>query len=249
MIMNSIYVAFVKSNTKSGSLIRKITHWNYSHISISIDDNLKEYYAFSRLNYRSSFLAGFTKEYHSNYSQLKATPFEVAYYKIPISEDECKKIFLFIDAVSTDKEYIFNYPSMFTLKLIHGFEVCKSYNCITFVTKMLTFISCVKLTKKYYKYDINEIEKDIKDFFYKKEKITVTEPEENNPFYNEIPYLKRKALEIELFNECIYRWIFKRVSAKYRRRNELSLKRTNVKNFNKHADNYDDCLYLYNPRK
>ena len=66
--MNSIYVAFVKSNTKSGSLIRKITHWNYSHISISIDDNLKEYYAFSRLNYRSSFLAGFTKEYHSNYS-------------------------------------------------------------------------------------------------------------------------------------------------------------------------------------
>ena len=40
---NYIYVVFIRSNTKAGSVIRKLTGWKYSHVSISFDENKDEF--------------------------------------------------------------------------------------------------------------------------------------------------------------------------------------------------------------
>ena len=245
----NLYIAFVKSNTNAGVLIRKLTGWRYSHISISLDDNLEEYHAFSRLNYKSSFIAGYTKEYKSNYSQLKNKKAEITYYKIPITKKELDKINNFIEDIKNDKEYIFNYPSMFTTTILHGFELYKSYNCITFVTKILTFINKVKLERKYYKYDLNNLEDELKKYYYKEESFIITKLDKPNSFYNNMPYILRKKEEIKLFNECIYRLIFKKPTKKYSIKNDKLIKTKTIKTFNKQSKVYDKSLYGYNPRK
>lgn len=245
-----IYVAFVRSNTKAGKVIRKLTKWKYSHVSITLDKTFSSFYAFSRLNYQSSFIAGFIKEYKSNYTLLKNSPAEITYYRIPISSNEKNKIITFIRELSKDKEYIFNYPSMVTTTIIHGFEIYKSYNCITFVSKILSFIENIKLNKLYYKYDLNELEKEVEKFFYKKEKFTITEPEEENVFYDKISYIERKKAEFKLLNECFYRLIFKTSSKKYSNDSyEETIKKQTIKTFNYLSKNYDKSLSGYNPRK
>lgn len=245
-----IYVAFVRSNTKAGKIIRKLTGWKYSHVSIALDKAFDKFYAFSRLNYQSSFIAGFTEEYKSNYTLLKETPAEITYYKIPITLNEKNKIMSFLDELSKDKEYIFNYPSMFTTTIIHGFEIYKSYNCITFVSKILSFISSVKLNKKYYKYDLNELENDVKEFYYKKEKFTINKSENTNAFFNDMSYFERKKAELKLLSECFYRLLFKKSSKRYNSKiYEEKIKKQSIKTFNFLSKKYDTSLSGYNPRK
>lgn len=245
-----IYVVFIRSNTKAGSVIRKLTGWKYSHVSICFDENKDEFYAFSRLNYKSSFWAGYTKEYKSNYTLLKDKDAELTYYKIPITKEEKKNILTFIKTIEEDKEYIFNYPSMLTTTIVHGFELYKSFNCITFVSKILEFISSIKMTKKYYKYDLNELEQDVIEYYYKKETIHITTLNKENKFFDKINYKSRKREEFKLFNECVYR-LFKKKSSKRYNDNFYSnkIKDQSTKVFDRLASTYDKSFSGYNPRK
>lgn len=245
-----IYVAFVRSNTKAGTIIRKITGWKYSHVSISLEEKLEKFYAFSRLNYQSSFIAGFTEEYKSNYTLLKEKTAEITCYRIPITANEKLKIISFLNEIKFDREYIFNYPSMFTTTILHGFEIYKSYNCITFVSKILSFIDCVNLSKKYYKYDLNELEKDIKEFYYKNEKFKINKLETKNDFFDKISFFERKKAELKLLSECFYRLLFKKSSKRYDyKKYEENIKKQTIKTFNFLAKNYDKSPSGYNPRK
>lgn len=249
-MQRNLYIAFVRSNTKAGVIIRKLTGWKYSHVSISLDPKLNEYLAFSRLNYKSSFMAGFTKEYRSNYTLMKNKSAEVTYYKIPINKEEYNRIKEFVDEIKKDKEYIFNYPSMFTTTILHGFEIYKSYNCITFVSKTLTYIDKIKMSKKYYKYDLNELEKDIQEYYYKKESFIIDKVEKNNRFFDNIPYFKRKKEEFKLVRECFYRLIHKRSSKRYNvNYYEDNIKFKTIRAFNKLSKTYDKGFSGYNPRK
>lgn len=245
-----IYVAFVRSNTKAGGIIRKITGWKYSHVSIALDKTSGKFYAFSRLNYQSSFMAGFTTEYKSNYTLLNHTPAEVTYYKIPITEEELNTVKAFIYMLSRDKEYIFNYPSMFTTTILHGFRIYKSYNCITFVSKILSFLRSVKLSKKYYKYDLNELERDVISFYDSKESFQIERLDFPNPFFDKIHFCKRKEAELKLLSECFYRLVFQKCSNRYRlQKKDQKIKKQTVAIFNLLASGYDNSLSGYNPRK
>ena len=139
---------------------------------------------------------------------------------------------------------------MFTTTILHGFELYKSYNCITFVSKILTFIKKIKLSKKYYKYDLNELEEDVKDYYFKKDSFVIDKVEKGNNFFNEIKYFKRKKEEFKLVRECFYRLIHKRSSKRYNPNYyEDTVKYKTVRAFNKLSKTYDKMYSGYNPRK
>lgn len=245
-----IYVAFVRSNTKAGVLIRKLTGWKYSHVSIALDKTSGKFYAFSRLNYQSSFMAGFTVEYKSNYTLLKNTPAEITYYKIPVTDEELNKVKAFIYMLSSDKEYIFNYPSMFTTTILHGFRIYKSYNCITFVSKILSFLNSVELSKKYYKYDLNELEREVISFYDAKETFLINQLEIPTPFFDKMTWKERKRQEMKLLSECFYRLFLKHSSKRYRSKSySEKIKEQTIRTFDLLADGYDVSLSGHNPRK
>lgn len=245
-----IYVAFVRSNTKAGVIIRKLTGWKYSHVSISLDKTSGKFYAFSRLNYQSSFMAGFTAEYKSNYTLLKNTPAEITYYKIPVTDEELNKVKAFIFMLSRDKEYIFNYPSMFTTTILHGFRIYKSYNCITFVSKILSFLDSVELSKKYYKYDLNELEREVISYYDAKESFLINQLDCPNAFFDKVGWKERKRQEMKLLSECFYRLFFKHSSKRYCPKNfSEKIKGQTIHTFDMLAAGYDVSLSGRNPRK
>ena len=64
----------------------------------------------------------------------------------------------YINKVSNDSSYIFNFYSMITMSICHGFKVYKAHNCMSFVSEIIELSEAVNMSKPYYKYNIKEID-------------------------------------------------------------------------------------------
>lgn len=60
--MKSIYLLLTQTNTTLASAIRFYTKGSYSHVSMSLDENLEELYSFSRKYTRNPFIGTFMNE-------------------------------------------------------------------------------------------------------------------------------------------------------------------------------------------
>ena len=59
--MSKIYIVLTYSGTVLSKLIKIYTQKEYSHVSISLDENLKQMYSFGRLNPYVPFVGGFVQ--------------------------------------------------------------------------------------------------------------------------------------------------------------------------------------------
>ena len=83
----------VRSETLPAKIIRLFTNAKYNHTSLALDDNLEEYYSFSRKHANSPF-DGFVKEKASYYSLGKNKDIKIKIYRIPMEEGNLKKLLL-----------------------------------------------------------------------------------------------------------------------------------------------------------
>ncbi|HEL3623782.1 TPA: hypothetical protein UMQ49_003796, partial [Clostridioides difficile] len=60
--MNKVYIVTTYTGTILSYLIRNISKKLYTHVSISLNENLKPMYSFGRLNSRNPFIGGFVEE-------------------------------------------------------------------------------------------------------------------------------------------------------------------------------------------
>ena len=60
--MKKIYIILTHTGTALSTIIKYYTKDEFSHISISLDENLEEMYSFGRLNPYNPFLGGFVHE-------------------------------------------------------------------------------------------------------------------------------------------------------------------------------------------
>ena len=112
-----IYIVLVKALTGLGRIARKITRYEYTHIAISLDENLEDFITFSRRKHYSPFDAGFMHEKREYYAFGKNKNVKVKVFKIKISQYNKEKIIEYIDKIENDKEYIFNFYSMIFMSL------------------------------------------------------------------------------------------------------------------------------------
>ena len=61
--MKKIYIVLTHTGTLLSKLIKKYTKYDFSHVSIALDIELKEMYSFGRLRPSNPFFAGFVHEY------------------------------------------------------------------------------------------------------------------------------------------------------------------------------------------
>ena len=80
-----IYIVLVKALTGLGRIARKITRYEYTHIAISLDENLEDFITFSRRKHYSPFDAGFMHEKRQYYAFGKNKNVKVKVFKIKIS--------------------------------------------------------------------------------------------------------------------------------------------------------------------
>ena len=204
-----IYVVLVKALTGLGEFARKLSNYEYTHIAVCIDETMDDFITFSRRKHYSPFDAGFMHETLDCYAFGKHEGVKLKVFKIPLAHENKAAVVRFIDEIALDGAYVFNIYSMATMSLLHGFEIYKSYNCMSFTSKVLELSEAVTMTKKYYKYNIQEIDLLLSEFFYKEEYFYKTKTETVG-YMDRVGVLRNIGLFLKLNGKLLYRIIAKR---------------------------------------
>lgn len=206
---NYIYVVLVKALTGLGKFARLTGKYEYTHIAVCLDEKFDKFYTFSRKKHYSPFDCGYMLETLDCYAFDKHKKVKLKVFKIPVSQKNKKEIEKYIYNISSDSEYIFNFFSMITMSIFHGFKIYKSHNCMSFVSKIIELTDTVKISKPYYKYNIKELDELLIDYFYnedyyEKKKI------ETKGYMDYVGIIRNTRYFIKLNIQLIYRMIVKR---------------------------------------
>lgn len=157
--MKNVYVILVKSLTRIGTF----TRYPYSHASLSLDDDLEQFYSFSRYYYNSPIISGFTSEYRSHLAAKQNKVTECKIFKIPVTDEEYKIIKERIQKMIKDQELMYNYFSLLTMIFRRSVSVYKSYTCTSFVAETISLIDKIKLPKPASRFVPKDFEKLLND--------------------------------------------------------------------------------------
>lgn len=204
-----IYIVLVSALTGLGKFLRIFSKYEYTHIAVALNEPLNDFLTFSRRKHYAPFDSGFMHEKIDCYAFGKNKEIKLKVFKIPLSQDNKKIIEQYITNIENDKEYIFNFLSMITMPIIHGFEIYKTHNCMTFTGKIIELSKIVTLTKPYYKYNIKELDKLLTPYLYQEDYFK-KEKEETFEYMQHINIIKNIWLFIKLNCKLIYRLIVKR---------------------------------------
>lgn len=204
----NIYVVLEKSLTVFGRLARLVDDYEYTHITLCMNDDFEDFVSFSRNRHYAPFDSGFSHETLDCYAYGNNKSVQLKVFKIPVSHQQKEKINQLIDRVEKDKDnYIFNLYSAITMNIFHGIRIYKTYNCMSFVGKALELAGILKTDKKYYQLDIKEMDMMLTPYFFEERKFEKTKVlsshymDKVSIFYNIYSFLK---LNVRL----IYRLIF-----------------------------------------
>lgn len=203
-----VYIVLIKALTNLGKFSRRISRYDYTHIAVSFNEDLKDFVTFSRKKHYSPFDAGFMHEKIENYAFGKNNKVKVKIFKIPISNENKVKIIEYILKIENDKDYIFNLYSMLTMPIFHGIKIYKALNCMSFVSKIIELTDSIKMEKEYYKYSIKDIDDLLKKFLLKE--CYLKKDKDDIEYMERVGILVNLKMFFKLNGKLIYRLIFKR---------------------------------------
>ncbi len=134
----NIYIILTYSGTMLSKMIRIYTKDEFSHVSISLDKDLKKMYSFGRLNPYNPFLAGFVHEgiNFGTFKRFKNTTSEV--YSLKLSENQYRFIEKLINDMRISKiSYKFNILGLILVALNIKYKSKHSFYCAEFVKYLL----------------------------------------------------------------------------------------------------------------
>ena len=161
-----IYIILVKAMTGLGKFARKLTRYDYTHIAVSFDELLNDFFTFSRRNHYVALDAGIMHEYRSCYAYGDIEEFGAKVFKLPVSKEKLENIFKIVYDLENDKDYMFNVFSMATMPILHGFRIYKTHNCMSFVGLVIKETDSIEMKKQYWKYSIPELDKLMTDYLF-----------------------------------------------------------------------------------
>lgn len=143
----NVYVVLTSTKSKFGKVIRTFTGEQYNHLSISLNNDLSDLCTFGRRKYTTPLNAGFIYEKLEYFTLNKYNNINVKVYKIPVTDDQYKKLKNNIASIANDDEYMYNLFSALTYPFIGGFYTYKAYTCVEFVASVLDEVGIVELDR------------------------------------------------------------------------------------------------------
>ena len=204
-----IYIVLVKAMTGLGKFARKFSKYEYTHIAVCLNDKLDDFITFSRKKHYSPFDSGFMHETLDCYAFGNHEKIKLKIFKIPVTLDNKEKIIKYISKIENDKDYIFNLYSMATMPLFHGFKIYKTLNCMSFVSKIIKLSDSVSMGKRYYKYNIKELDILLSDYKYKEDYFYKTKIENKN-YMDKVSFASNILMFFKLNGKLLYRIFSKR---------------------------------------
>lgn len=203
-----IYIVLIKALTGLGKCSRWLDAYEYTHIAVSLDKELKNFATFSRKQHFSPFCAGFMYEKREHYVFGRNKTVKMKVFKIPVSKEEKAGITNYINRIEKDKEYVFNLYSMLTMPFLHGIKIYKAHNCMSFVGKIIELSNVVQMKKESYQYSIKEMDALLVNYFYKE--YYLTKEKDDKEYMRKVGILENTKWFLKLNSILIYRLLFKR---------------------------------------
>ena len=103
---------------------------------------------------------------------------------------------------------------MATMSLFHGFRIYKALNCMSFVSKIIELSNSVSMSKKYYKYNIKELDILLSNYKYKEDYFYKTKIENKN-YMDKVSFVSNILMFFKLNGKLLHRIFSKRGLIKY----------------------------------
>lgn len=203
-----IYVVLVKALTGLGKFARFFSKYEYTHIAVCMDENLDDFITFSRKYHNSPFDSGFMHETLDCYAFGDNTEIKLKVFKVPVTPEGKRDVQEYISRIGSDDDYLFNLYSMATMSLFHGFRIYKAHNCMSFVARIIEQTGAVPMNRKYYKYNIKDMDILLTDYFFKEEYFVKTSIGHED-YMKPVNFFRNAGLFIRLNAILTVRLIFK----------------------------------------
>lgn len=132
--MRKIYIVLTYTGTILSKIIKIYTKDEFSHVSISLDEELKQMYSFGRLNPYNPFIGGFVHEDMNSGTFKRFKKTKTAIYSLEVNEEEYIKIQKTIKKIQEAKKpYRFNVIGLFAIGLKLRIRKKHSFYCAEFV--------------------------------------------------------------------------------------------------------------------
>lgn len=130
--MKKIYIILTHTGTNLSKLIKSYTKDEFSHVSISLDEELKEMYSFGRLHPYNPFWAGFVHEYVDKGTFKRFFNTKTKIYALEITEKQHEKAKETIKKIEKEN-YTFNILGLFAVGFHKKIKMKHSFYCAEFV--------------------------------------------------------------------------------------------------------------------
>ena len=154
-----LYLIFSVTPFKTGTFIRAMTHWQYNHVAVAFDKDLKEMYTFARYYRSVPLYGGFVRDSKERYIYMKKTAY-VKICEVPVSEEGYRLVKDYIDAINDyPAEYIYNIFSAITVPLKKRVLIRNAFTCAEFAIQILSMAGTEIERDRFYAID------ELADFF------------------------------------------------------------------------------------
>lgn len=137
----AIYVIVSRTDTNMGRLIRKATRYDFNHVSISFDPSLEPMYSFARVHINEAFAGGFIEESLNRYCMGNKKSL-LRVYKISVSNEKYSRVYNEVKNMYENKEqYVYDLlGAVIGHRRIIERDSYRKYTCLSFATKMLSYL-------------------------------------------------------------------------------------------------------------
>lgn len=136
--MKEIYIVLTHTGTVLSRIIKNYTQDEFSHVSISLDKELKEMYSFGRLNPYNPFWGGFVQEgiNFGTFKRFRKTVCKI--YSLKITEEQYNNVRGMIEYIKSSKQLQkFNVIGLFAVGFNKRISFENSFYCAEFVKYVL----------------------------------------------------------------------------------------------------------------
>lgn len=132
--MKKIYIVLTHTGTNLSKLIKNYTKDEFSHVSIALDQELKQMYSFGRLNPYNPFWAGFVHEYIDDGTFKRFHLTKTRVYSLEVTDEQYESIRKSIQNIEQEKQkYKFNILGLFAAGFRKKIAMKKAFYCAEFV--------------------------------------------------------------------------------------------------------------------
>lgn len=133
-----IYLIFSITPFKTGSFIRAMTRWQYNHVAVALDKEMKQMYTFSRYYRSVPLYGGFVRDSKERYIHKERAAY-VKICEVPVSDEGYQLIRDYIDVINHHSaDYIYNIFSAMAVPLKKRILIPNAFTCAEFAIQILS---------------------------------------------------------------------------------------------------------------